>query len=797
MRSKTWPYLAHLPVVLFMFWGVLVQGRVPFVRDILTHYYPDYVFLAQSASQGVGWPLWNPLIHAGAPFLVPYPFDILLVRAFGPLTALRLDAPFHVLLAMCGASFLARQRGLGLSGAWAAGVLYGLSGFLLSSSNLMQFFHAVSWAPWVIAALLRVWRAPDARGCAFLGVALALQVSTLAADVVLQTAFACLFLLPCRPSLRHVRACVGAVMLALLLSAPVLLGTRALLEGTRRAAGFGAAEALARAANPIVLVESLVPHFFGDVRDFSGLHFWGQPFFDGYPLFMSLYLGPGVMLLALLAGFRRAAAPLWALAVLGALMSLGANGPLGSPLLLFLHYFRFPIKFFFLTNLALCLLAGMGVDRCGREAPVTRLRYVPAVLFVGVALALTCWPDVPRRFLGLRLFEDLVPAPFKDRAIFVMSQVWPRDLLLTGSICLAAALALRMKSWRGALVTGLVVLDLMSVNLVLNRTAPPDFYALEPSVRALADRAAAAGAFRWFSFGPEPDTLSQGRLPSLDVRFYSVARQMMLGSSSAIDGFESAMEVEESFAPANSTIPLALRAPENFRIFFPQVRLANVRWVLSPEELPTDLVTLVALPRIRTLEGPFRFYEVKDPVPRAFWTPRCEVVPDGSQIWGRTLSPYFDAQRSVLLEEEPPGGCDRVVPGEAAVSMERPDPHTVKLKVRSPPGFIVVIEGFHRDWRAQGPSGPVPVLRAHVRYWALPTPGGEQEFVVRFTPRWPRLALGLGALGLTVAAALFWFRGARGPREWRAGAGGALSIGPDDRRSGHPRGPAPDSRAPP
>src|SRR6185295_8231881 len=116
--------------------------------------------------------------------------------------AFRLDAPLHVLLAMCGGTALARQRGLGSAGAWATGAFYGLSGFLLSSANILQIFHGAAWAPWVVLAVLRVHQRADARRCALLALVLALQVSTLAVDYVLQTALVALFLLPSRVSRR-------------------------------------------------------------------------------------------------------------------------------------------------------------------------------------------------------------------------------------------------------------------------------------------------------------------------------------------------------------------------------------------------------------------------------------------------------------------------------------------------------------------------------------------------------------------------------------------------------------------
>ena len=59
--------------------------------------------------------------------------------------------------------------------------------------------------------------------------------------------------------------------------------------------------------------EAVWPRFLGDPHTMTDLGFWGQPFFpDGYPYFVSLYLGPLVLALALCAGRRDPAAPVGA-----------------------------------------------------------------------------------------------------------------------------------------------------------------------------------------------------------------------------------------------------------------------------------------------------------------------------------------------------------------------------------------------------------------------------------------------------------------------------------------------------
>ena len=88
------------------------------------------------------------------------------------------------------------------------------------------------------------------------------------------------------------------------------------------------------------------------------------------------------------------------------------------------------------------------------------------------------------------------------------------------------------------------------------------------------------------------------------------------------------------------------------------------------------------------------------------------------------------------------------------VRYEPEDAHTVRISARTPPGFVVVLDGHHPDWTAEDESGPVPVLRAGERYRALPTPGGERHFTLRYRPRWRAPALALAAMGALAALVL-------------------------------------------
>lgn len=743
-RSRLgWPALSigHLALVLWLLGDGLFRGRVLYFRDIGSYYFPNYVFLARWLARGI-WPLWNYEADAGGPFLVAYPIDLLLAWAAGPRGALMGGAALHLYLALWGGTLLARRLGLGQWAAWLAGAIYGLSGYVLSAVNLLPLFQACAWMPWVLWAFLSLLASPTLKWAVVLGAMSALQLGTLGAEVALQTAIAGLVLFPGLGALREPRRAARlalAGVLALLLSAPAWLGTQALLRDTQRAAGFAPDQILGHSAGPVVLAESFLPRLFGNVHSSSDIGYWGQPFFpDSSPYLLSLYLGPACLGLALY-GRRRA---LWALALLGVLLSLGPRGPLGLPMAA-MTSFRAPVKFFLLTTLAVALLAAEGLERLRPRKRLPRAMLVMGCLHLLAAAALLLAPDASIGWLGGMTPEALVP-----RARPVLAGEWPRHLVVSGALALGAGLAFRLSApWRSA-VAVLAALDLLAVNGALNPLASAEFYELKPAVRMPVERAASAGSYRFFSYGVANSPPLPWRFtPTSDVWLFYLDRQSLLPRTPMLDGLESAYDVDRTgWAPRGSTLSVGETSPLRFRQHWARLRSANVRWVLSFVPLPEDLVALretIAFPEITV---PLRLYEMTDAVPRAFWVSAGSAV----EVLG-----VLKAKNGGSLE--PMGGA------QARVTWERLDPHTMRIGTSGPAGYVVVVEGFHPDWRAEGADGrPVPLLRANNRYWALPVPAGDSAFTVRYRPAWRRPALALASVGVLLGVGM-WSRGRPSP----------------------------------
>ena len=184
------------------------------------------------------------------------------------------------------------------------------------------------------------------------------------------TALFALVLVPRWPGRRVAAAAAGSLLLAALARGAGPLWRRGDARGHCPRAGASPPDVGLSYSAPLpVLLEVALPRFLGDLHTFSDAGFWGQPFYPGgSPFFLSLYLGPVVLLLAACAGWR------------GRRAAVGARGsgrpdqpwrprPARPALAPLMGPLRVPAQVLPDSTLALALLAGEGIDRARRTRP--------------------------------------------------------------------------------------------------------------------------------------------------------------------------------------------------------------------------------------------------------------------------------------------------------------------------------------------------------------------------------------------------------------------------------------------
>ncbi len=394
--------LCALPLLLSL---PFLSGQVLLFRDLLHFNLPEQVFAAR-ALRALHLPLWDPGRYGGAPFFaepgtgVLYPLNVVF-QLGAPFGAATLFVLLHLPLAAAGTLLLARQLGLSRGASALAAVGFAGSGYLLSMHGGHYYFASAALLPGVTALLLRA-RSPRSAALAAAGVALMIfngELQALAFAGVIATV-----LRVDRPLGRRVGWLAAAAVLGGLLGAVQLLPTLAFARETVRGAGVPAAEAGSWALHPLRWIELLVPLPFGVPWPENG--YWGTALGAHHlPWAASLYLGPPLVLPALLAARRHKR--LAALAVASLLL---AAGPLLPLFALWLRVpladrFRYPEKYALVATLALALLGGAGVDEL-RRAP--RRRTFVAAAAALLACAALVWARPP--WLGSAVASGLARA---------------------------------------------------------------------------------------------------------------------------------------------------------------------------------------------------------------------------------------------------------------------------------------------------------------------------------------------------------------------------------------------------
>jgi hypothetical protein len=146
--------LFFLLPALFM-WKLTLAGRILVGGDPLNFFYPYHDGVATALAAG-RLPEWNPYLFGGGPFLadsqaqVFYPLAWLFWGVDAP-TTLTWSVVLHLAIAGVGMYTWARRGlGLGESGAWVAGAVFALGGYLGAQVEHMNQVAAAAWIPWLL-----------------------------------------------------------------------------------------------------------------------------------------------------------------------------------------------------------------------------------------------------------------------------------------------------------------------------------------------------------------------------------------------------------------------------------------------------------------------------------------------------------------------------------------------------------------------------------------------------------------------------------------------------------------------
>lgn len=763
-RAAAWAAAVYALATLALAWPALVgQFLVSPHSDQYIAGYAFREFAAASLREGNGFPLWNPYLFGGMPYIAAMHGDI-----FYPTFLLRMVLPtdvamtwgfiIHVFFAGFLTYVFLRSLGLGFFGALIGGLAYMLSGNvagLVSPGHDGKLFIS---ALLPLAMFLVVRGVRDGRQWAWGALAITVGLAVLSPhpQLLQYMLLACgsfgLFLafadtgagvMPRTMALRRLGLAAVAVVLGFAMGAIQYLPVREYVSWSPRALGKPWELATSYSMPPEEMVNFWVPQFSGILE-----RYWG----DNAIHLHSEYLGVAVILLAALAFAKGrpllSRRLLWffaGLTLVATLWALGGYTPfyrLVYALVPGTKFFRAPSTMLYMISFGVAVLAAIGAERAVYRDVSKRflLTWAGIVLAVGLIGAVGGLTN-----LGVALAEanqvDRVYA--NDAALRVGA--WRSTLFgALAATCLFLLATGRIgREAGGYLLAGIVAVDLWSVERVYWRFSPP-----------ASQTFASDSTVDYVRAQPEPGRVLQFATPAVGRDPYLTGDALMAHKVRTVLGYhgnELGRYQRLGGHPQWEQI-----ANPNFW------HLMNVKYVLTDAES-------LSVPGLNRVVGPVRnaygttvfLYQMSEENPAAWVAPAIVKATDDEML-GTVLDPRFDVRRAALF--------DTASTVTAVELTTMPDPSPVKARTtRFDPGAIdveldqpatdgsalIVSENYYPGWTAQVDGQPATIGRADMSLIGVALPAGGRQVTLRFTS--PPFETGKTiTLAALVLAAAWW-----------------------------------------
>ena len=370
-------YIFHPVAILLLLTAIffskeIFSGSVFYCCDNLLINIPSKLLLVKELRQG-RFPLWNPYLFSGSPFLADinlallYPLNILyfLLPAF---VALTVGAVVNFMIALIGMYVFATSIKLSKFGALSAAVVFGFSGTMVVYTNNVPMLQVASLLPWVLWGIREYMLIPSRKTLVIAALLASMQVIAghpqltyytwllVGAFTIWELTRTVLVRKQGRTFMKGVTFLALLALLVLLIAAVQVLPFLEFVRlSTRGGRGFDYASF--DSLHPLSIIRFIIPNIVGVLRDGTA---WAR---GG-----SVYGFTGVisLLLAFFASRRNRYVRFFLLtAAASLLLALGSYTAvfgLAYYLVPGVAMFRSPQHFLLLYTFAIAVLAGFGLD---------------------------------------------------------------------------------------------------------------------------------------------------------------------------------------------------------------------------------------------------------------------------------------------------------------------------------------------------------------------------------------------------------------------------------------------------
>jgi hypothetical protein len=754
-------------IIFLYFFEALIQSKLMVERDLPIFFFPNLKLWVDAVKAGE-LPLWNPYSFSGQPLFaslqagILYPPNSLLLILPLPL-AFNLTIVLHFFLSGWFVFLLCREIG----GSRVAGILAALSftlgGFLLSIHNVLNTLQSATWTPLIILFFLRAIRKRSWEYPLLSVLTILVQFLGGGIEVFLLTQVILLFLVFCPQSLFppdrtiswkwRLSTVFSIDLLFFGLGAVQILPFWEMARNSIRQSGFSFSEATMWSMGWMDLLYVFIPDFF-----------WrGNEYYQTDQNYLkSIYLGiiPFLMVLFFFLGKDRRKGWFGVFLSVPLLLALGRHTPLYQWLYLLVPgvpLIRYPIKFFFITNLFFCLLTGLGWDalseRLQRDPREKLSLFKKLSLTAALFFALILFLSSLFRTSLLAFLEHSFPISYARPWGLNLHNLERFSFFAVLIFLFSVFLADRKTSikWGPSVLIILLTLDLFLANWGFYRLVDQKtFYSPSPNIQAVLSDPQKGRIYvdPLMIKTKTPQKVRMEELTDLVLKEcfyfdYPLIHRIYNASGFGVMTYHPYQDLlnvlkEKSSSPSSTDILRLMQVKYllwHEAIENPAFKL--IRKGASYEVIPdvSPATTLLQLPYYKKVTA--HLYENKERLPKAFLVANYQLVKDPKSRIDSFKSKGFDPLQTVLLEDlpKPPHSRGGSGTGPDGIQISRHSLNRMELTAScSGPRFLFISETYYPGWKVWVDGRKEKIYRADHAFRAVPLGPGRHFVVFEYQP---------------------------------------------------------------
>ena len=763
-------FLILFILVLAYFHPLLSASFVFVERDLAPFFIPPRL-LWITLIKSFEFPLWNPYNYSGIPLLATLQPGILY-----PPNLLFLFLPFpvawnwliilHFVFSGFTTYYLLRYLKVSTLSSFAGGIIFMLSGYLLSVHSLLPHLLAVGWFPLVLLYFIKHYETGRYRNLVLSCFCLTLEFLAGAPEMVMLTLFVlCVIAIYPTPFLygdppnwfKRLSPFIFLLIMFLLVSAIQLIPFYELKIHSIRSTSIPYTEAITWSLSWRDFILFFLPDAFGYGQ--TEVKYWANQSW-----LKTVYLGviPFIMSLFFFCSNDRKRLVFFLFMLISVIFALGGNTPLYKLLynLPPFNAIRYPVKFLFLFFFVIAVTSAFGFDILKSTQPENdkRVKRIVVVCFyVGFIFAgfwgyINLFGNDVRTFLDLRNFK-----PDQYNEIWFNLHNLKRFLLFSFLFCVTLLIYLRFRRMKYVMygMVFLLIADLFLANYgnytriswkvfesehkftsLLSKAKETERYFVTNKTNAkLGQYFPTDRAILNTPYAPIFGLYTIGGSEILKVAHYNLFFDMLLGTAT-------------------------LKDAKRF------IDIAGIRFMITSYKVDDPDFKLRDYAEIGGNTA--YLYEYLRNTRRFLLFGRVYRATNDQEVVTKLLDNNIDLRKELIIfsKEKLPNIIESQVFGRVTLLSYKPNKVVMESQSDSS-GFLYISDTYYPGWRAYVDGKETKIYRANLAFRAVEVPKGRHTVVFRYVPISFYIGLALTLFGIALCVWL-WRRDKKGGEGFKA-----------------------------